>query len=308
MKNEDIGLKPEDIGLNPIDVNYKPSFVVPGIEEGIEKSGDDFATKTYSYSQVTTYLSCNRRFFYRYLQDIQDNFAYDYLASTFFDRVVQRAIRRVVYGKNCGGAIETSWFEITGYSQDLTSWKYEKMIESVENAVAFMENIQERKRVAPVIYVDFNRNFSFDISKYGVKNTKISDTIGVTTMSAIEADLPVIINWETGGKVPQIYNDNRVLLAAAHVMAVTNSGKCGAILFSTRYNKAQRIIITKDMADIAVNKIAHKIKEIESKAKSSTCAFKAFPMVSDTKGCKWCDFAKESAYYKQGENEFSLCG
>ena len=159
---------------------------VPGIECFSLQAGERGGSMTYSYTQISQYLSCPRRYRHRYLDGWQEK---DTRAAMLFGRAFEQAVAALFRREDPAAVLFEQWSRVEGHGPDLLRQRH--LGPHAEQGIQLLERFAQDDRVRirrprSTQQVQFNRTL-------GSGNNFVAyvDAIG-------ELDgTPCVLEWKT---------------------------------------------------------------------------------------------------------------
>jgi RecB family exonuclease len=228
---------------------------------------------TFSFSRLNLYQNCPRRFYYKYILQLDDPSG----LPAIFGKTVHKAIELVINGRSFNDSITSAWIEESEMNSEISRDEIEW---HVRNATRFIFNGKPET------------HFLMELEK-GIKLQGYIDLSGMS-----HDGYYTVLDWKTGRNQFDVLSNWQIPLYAAYVMKNTGCDAVMGMLVFTRFNSVKREIITKDIAEQAIEWAVNTAKTIQSRIEYATIMSKkeivrfAFPS-SPCGECSHCPWARE---------------
>ena len=233
---------------------------------------------TFSFSRLNLFETCARRFYYKYILQWCDPVG----LPAIFGQTVHKAIELMVtHGYSLDGAV-------------LQAWVHEaEMSESIPR-----EEIEKHAKVAQIAMRTVIRNINAE-THFVMELAEDVKLQGYIDLHGTQRDgYEAVVDWKTGRNQFDVLSNWQIPLYAAYVMKNTGCDAVMGMLVFTRFNSVKREIITKDIAEQAIEWAVNTAKTIQSRIEYATIMSKkeivrfAFPS-SPCGECSHCPWARE---------------
>lgn len=232
---------------------------------------------TFSFSRLNLYQTCPRRFYYKYVLELDDPPG----EAAILGKTVHKAIELVLNGRSFDDAVLTACMEEAGLSVDRTEVEM-----LTKTALSFARHYYNRETEKYIM-----TELSEIIIELG-KGILFHGYIDLLCLCR-KNEIPVILDWKTNRSPYDITSTWQILLYAAAVMEQTGVETVEGILVFLRTGHVSRSVINENMAKQAKEWAARTAEEIQHKLeliKSSRDPHGIFPS-SPSVACRYCPWS-----------------
>lgn len=220
----------------------------------------------FSFSRLTLYQSCPRRFYYKYVLELDDPAGFP----AILGKTSHKAIELCYNGYFFEDAIVTAWLE----ESDMTV-EADELRSLVQTALSYgLNGIPEKHFVLPLAQ-GINFQGYIDLLDYN-------------------REIPLIVDWKTGWNQYKVMDTWQLPLYAAAVMEETGAQMVQGMLAFLRFNRTESAVITRETASQAKAWAVRTAEEVQLRLDllSGLEAREAFPS-SPSPACRHCPWSYE---------------
>jgi CRISPR/Cas system-associated exonuclease Cas4 (RecB family) len=233
---------------------------------------------TFSFSRLNLYQTCPRRFYYKYVLELDDPPG----EAAILGKTVHKAIELVLNGRSFDDAVLTACMEEAELMLD--KQEIERMVQTAMNTLPmfpgkptgieqyFIETLTERAEIPTGMVMPETR-----VQGY-------MDLVYKNTAS------PIIVDWKTNRRPYPVNQTWQIPLYASIIMEQEKTDTVEGVLVFLRTGQVFRQTITRDIADLAKNWAANLAWEINLKLHHKTNPLIAFDS-SPSAACGHCPWS-----------------